>query len=502
MNTSVLYGKMIVTIIISLFTVRIVLNALGSSDFGTYNLVAGVIAILSFLNTAMTVSTQRYLSFYQGKDDLELQKKIFGNSLFLHISIGICLLLTMQIIGLLLFEEVLNIESNRIFAAKVVYQCMCVAVFLNILSVPFIASINAHEQMHWIAIVDIVEVMLKFIVALMLMWDIIDFDKLIFYGSTTMAISLIALVLYMIISLSLYNECSLRIKGYIDRMTLAKMSSFAGWNLFGSLCAVGRLQGVAVVLNVFKGTTINAAYAISNQVSGQMYSFSGMMMRAVNPQIMKSEGAGDRKQTLRLSMTSCKFGFFLLSFFAIPCLFEINTVLYIWLKNIPDYAISFCSLTLITTIINQLTVGLPSAIQATGRIKGYQSIVGSILLLNVPLAYILLAVGLDPIFVLVGMMFVEIVAALFRIYFAKKNVGLSIYGYYSLVLKKITIPVIINISCCLLVVSSTTVEYRILITVLFSAMVYGISIFLFGLDKEEKIFLLSLIQKILRKRKM
>jgi len=497
LNTCVLYLRVIITAGITLYTTRLVLNALGQVDYGIYNLIAGVILMLSFLNTAMAVSTQRYLSVYQGKSDLWMQKKIFTNSLLLHIIIGILVVIFLEIIGIFLFDGFFNIPEERIRIAEYIYHFMTISVFFTIVSVPFSGSLFAHENIVWIAVVSIIEVLIKLVIAIFLYK--ISIDKLFFYGITMALVSLVSLLLYAFFCLKKYQECSLKIEDRFDKYLLRKLASFAGWNLFGALCAVGKTQGLAVILNLFFGAIVNASYAIANQVSAQMNFFSATLLRTLNPQIMKSEGAGDRKRMLRLSMMASKFGFFLFAFVAIPCIFEMQAILALWLGNVPDYAVVFCSLSLISILTNQLTIGLQPAAQATGRIREYQSVVGSILLSNLLIAYILLYLDFPAYVVLMSSVFIEGIACVFRLIFLKKIAGLSIREYFNRVFKKEIFPVIVSTLSCLLIIETFDFHFRFLLTITFSSLLFAITVYFLGFEKEEKDHLNNLIKKILQK---
>ncbi|MFV0538150.1 MAG: hypothetical protein ACK5M3_12380 [Dysgonomonas sp.] len=500
MNTGILYGKMLLTIGISLYTTRIVLNALGATDFGIYNLVAGVIAMLSFLNVAMTVSTQRYLSYYQGSKNLTKQSSVFYNSFILHLCIGLLIVAIVEVLGIFLFDLFFNIPVDRVASAKVIYHFMALSIFFTIISVPFIASVNAHENMYWVAIVDVLEVLLKLGVAIFLGYQIINYDNLIFYGLSTAVISFISMMCYSIFCLLKYKECSLRAKNTLSRSLLRELTSFAGWNLFGSLCGIGRIQGIAVLLNFFFGAIVNAAYGIANQVASQMSFFSVTMLRALNPQIMKSEGAGDRQQMLRLSMIGSKFGFFLLAIVAIPCIFEMSSILTLWLKDVPEYTIVFCKLILIGAMVSQLTIGLQSAIQATGKIKIYQSIVGVVLLLSLPIAYVLLRLGFSAYSVFFAYIGVEVVACFLRLIILKKLASLNIKEYVTKVFAAILLPVIGSVViCCFMVGYVEYSSFRFLLTALLSTFVFSICIFTFGLDTSEKGYMKSILHKIYNK---
>jgi Na+-driven multidrug efflux pump len=497
LNTGILYAKMLVTIGISLYSTRLVLSALGVSDYGTYNLIAGIIIMLSFINVAMTTSTQRYFSFYQGTKDTKMQKDIFRNSLLLHLAIGVILIIILLLVSLFLFDDFLNIPEERIFAAKAVYYFMLFSVLATVLSVPFTATLNAHENMLWIAIGNTIEVMLKLGVAFSLY--IYDGDKLIFYGLSIAIISIMSLLFYSFFCMKKYSECTLNLHKAVNPKLMKELASFAGWNLFGALCGVGRTQGLAIILNLFFGTVVNAAYGLANQVSGQMNFFSVTMLRALNPQIMKSEGAGDRQRMLRLSMMASKFGFFLLAFVAIPCIFEMPSILHSWLKEIPEYTISFCILILVAIMTNQLTIGLQSAIQATGRIKIYQSIVGIILLLNLPISYFLLKQDFPIYSVMISFIMIELIACGFRILFLKKIVGLSVKEYINRVLLMELVPVLASTSVCLLITNVLCFDFRFIFTFIVSIIVFVICIYFWGLCKDEKAIVNDMAKKGLAK---
>ena len=492
-NTFILYAKMLITMGISLYSTRLVLNALGTSDYGIFNLIAGVIAMLSFLNAAMTVSTQRYLSYHQGTKDFEMQKKIFTNGWILHIVIGVIVVMLLLALVPFLFGGFLNIPLDRIPTAKAIYYFMSIAVFFTIISVPFTASLNAHENMLWIAVVNIIESVIKLGIALSLLW-FIQSDRLAVYGVLMAVLSLIVFLLYAVFCLKKYNECSVR-DYQIDKPLIKELGGFVGWNLLGSFSNVGRIQGLAVVLNIFFGTVVNAAYGIANQVSGQLIFFSQTMLRAINPQIMISEGMNNRQRMLRLSMMASKFSFFLLAFIAIPCIFEMPTILKLWLKNVPDNTVVFCNLILIGTLIMQLTVGLQSTMQSVGKIKFYTLVVGGTMFLNLPIAFVLLQMGFPAYYVLISFVFTESIIVFLRLFFAKKIAGLSIKEYFHRVFIKELLPIITCLMTCWIIVYFLDFNFRFLLTIPVSILVFAISIYFGGLCQDEKLLVNGMMKK-------
>jgi len=499
-NTIILYTRVLFTGGIIFYTTRLVLDALGVLDYGIYSLVAGIVAMLSFLNAAMTVSTQRYLSFYEGKKDLEKQKSIFSNSLLLHFVAGIFILLLMEIAGLFLFDGFLHIDSDRLYAARISYRMMEFAVFFPIISVPFTASLNAHEDMVLLSIVNIVDVLLRLVFVLLLFYIQQD-DRLIFYSLSNALVSLVSFILYVVICRLRYKECTLKIHKYINREEINELKFFTGWNLFGSLCGIARNQGLSVALNIFCGLVLNATYAIANQLSGYFSFFSASVMQTMNPQIMKSEGNDDRKRMLRLSMTASKLAFFLFATIAIPSIFEIKGLLSWWLKEVPSHADIFCILVLIATMVNLLTVGLQSAIQATGNIKIYQLTVGSLLIMVLPIAVLLLWLGFPPYSILIGSIVIELIACCFRLFFLKRMANLSLREYFSRVFQKEFIPLLIIISVCLLVTTGVSWNGRFIFTFFLSTAFFLPSVYFLGLCSDERIIVSGMLRKIILKLK-
>tara|TARA_B110000902_G_scaffold144532_1_gene166707 strand:- start:11605 stop:13131 length:1527 start_codon:yes stop_codon:yes gene_type:complete len=499
LNTGFLYGKMLISMFIALYSTRIVLNALGVEDFGIFNLVAGVIAMLSFLNSAMTTATQRYLSFSIGTKEEGKINSVFKSSVILHLIIGAIIVIILEVAGIFLFDGFLNIPENRIATAKAVYHFMVISTFFTINAVPYDAAIIAHENLLFDAIVGIIESILKLAIAIILTFS--QNDRLILYGMLMAGLIIFTRIIKSIYCYSKYSECKHVGRAKFDVSLIKEMFSFARWNLFGALCVLGRSQGIAILLNVFFGTIVNAAYAISNQVANQMIFFSASLLRAMNPQIMKSEGMNDRQRMLRLSMMASKFGFFMVAFIAIPSLFEMSEILKLWLKTVPEHTVVFCSLFLITSLVNQTTVGLQSAIQATGKIKLYQTIVGGTVLLNVPLAYLLLKFELPPYSVLIGSVVLEILACTFRLIILKRIAGLSINEYFERVILKEVIPIFVITITCWLSTTYLTFNLRFLVTFSFSIMTFFVSIYFTGLDNDEKQYINSVVQKKLKKLK-
>lgn len=437
-NTGFLYGRMVITMLIALYATRLVLNALGAEDYGIFNLVAGLVALFSFLNSAMTLSTQRFMSFSLGAGDRARLRKVFNSSVLLHFIIGIAVVIVLEVAGLYLFAHVLKIPADRLFAAKSIFQFMVVTAFFTIASVPYDAIINTNENMLYVAVLGIIEAVAKLSLAIYLPYAFSD--RLIFYGAALAVLSILLLAAKRIYCARKYAESTISIKE-LDKGLLKEMFAYAGWSTIGASGVIAKSQGVAVILNVFFGAVINAAFGIANQVNAQLTYFSVTMLQSLNPQIVKSEGSGNRARMIQLAVMACKFSFFLLAFFAIPAIIEMPFVLRLWLHNIPEYTVIFCRLIIIASLINQLSAGLQIAVHAVGKIRAYQIIISILLLMNLPGAWLLLKAGFPPFSVMVFAIGVEVISCIFRAIAAKRLTGLPVGEYFSKVIWQASVPV-------------------------------------------------------------
>ena len=367
-NTGWLYAKMGITMFVSLWVTRLVLNSLGQSDFGIFNLVGGAIAMLGFLNVALASATQRYMSYSQGEGNSEGVKTVFNVSLMMHIAISLFCGLLLLLMGFVFFRYVLVIPEGRETASIVVYASLVVSTMLTIISVPYDAALNAHENMRYYAFVGIFESLLKLCVAFACV--LYGGDRLILYGVLMACIPLVSLSIMLFYCRSHYPECTVAPRRYFDLGVLKEMTSFAGWNLLGTTSTMIASYGIGIVLNFFFGTLVIAAQGVANELNGQVLAFSNNLMKAVNPVIAKSEGAGDRNTMLNVTITGCKFSYALIAVFAVPLILEMPYVLKLWLKSVPDYAVAFTSLILVKSCMEQMTNLLNTSISAEGRVRG------------------------------------------------------------------------------------------------------------------------------------
>lgn len=444
-NTVILYAKLVITIVVNLYSTRLILNAMGVEDYGIVNLISGIVAMLSFIQNSMTVSSQRYMSFYMGKHDDGLMVKVFNSSFVLHLFLAVAVLVILESLFPVVFGSSIQIPEQRETAAKMLYQLTIVGTILVVTTVPYDATLNAHENMLVFSIASIIESLIRLLGAFVLL--AYGDDKLIFYGFLIITIRLISMLIKCIYCKKHYKETNISIK-HGDKIMMKDMFSFAFWNMFAALAMTGRSQGVAIVMNVFYGVLVNAAYGIAQQISGQLLNFTATISKAMNPQIMQRAGSGNQDGMVSLALKQCKYSSFLLAYAVIPLFFSMSFVLKIWLGEIPEYCVAFCSLILLVSVVQQLTVGLMSVIQATGIVRNYLVAVSVIMLLNIPLAFVLLKMGCDAPIVIVGMILIEIVICFIRVFFVHKLTGLLVVDF----VKNVFIPIGI-----LYLVSSATI---------------------------------------------
>lgn len=495
-NTGFLYAKMGITMFISLYTTRLILNSLGASDFGIFNIVGGAIAMLGFLNAAMAGATQRFMSYSEGEGDKEKQKSIFNVSFILHLGISFVVGIALLIAGSFFFNGILNIPPDRVYAAKVVYGSLIVSTMFTVMTVPYDAAMNAHENMKYYAIVGVFESFLKLAVAFACVYT--SSDKLIVYGSLMACIPLITLSIMRIYCHKYYEECIIAPRKYWKKSLMKEMTSFAGWNFLGSMSALLGNYGNGLVLNHFYGVVLNAAMGIANQLNGQLLVLSNNMLKAVNPVITKSEGSGDRSKMLDIVTTSCKFSFAMLAFISIPFIIEMPFILKLWLKNIPEWAVLFTQLHLIRTLVEQLTISYGSAISAEGKIAGYNIFASIINILPVSILYILFKLGYSPVMMyILNISIFGLLLDVVRVYFVHHNCGMP----YRKFIFDLLIPLIINfvLAFILTYIPQYIIEdgwLRLILTFIIGVCSYCLLFWLISLNRLEKSMIISLLKKI------
>ena len=412
-----------------LYSTRLVLNTLGEVDFGIFNIVGGVVAMLGFMNMAMASTMQRFLNYEEGKNDINIQTAIFNIGIVFHLVIAILLLIVFVIVGFVFFNGVLNIPEQRTDAAIIVYSSLIVSTVFTVLTVPYDSVLNAHENMLYYSVVGIIESLLRLLIAFFVVYT--NGDKLIVYGIMMSFVPVFSMFLMRVYCRKKYLECRVSVKKYFDKSLAKKMVSFASWNLLGTMTNMFGNYGNGIVLNHFFGATLNAAAGIANQIQGQLMVLSSGMMKALSPRITKEEGLGNTASMMQYSYMGCKYSFFLLSIFAVPFIVETPFLLKIWLKNVPQWTVLFVQLQLMRALLEQLTVSLKKSLEAVGKIKGYNIASLFFNLLPIPILYTFYRNGFQPywhyIVAITSMVGVETIV---KMSFCKKYCGFKILDLY------------------------------------------------------------------------
>lgn len=431
-NTIFLYLRMFIIMGVFLYTSRIILDVLGVEDFGIYNVVGGVVALLSFFNNAMTASTQRFLTFELGRNDFVRLKRVFSMAINIHILLAIVIAILAETIGLWFLNTKLNIPDDRMIAAIWVYHFSILTLIISVIRIPYNAMIIAHEKMSFFAWASILEVTLKLVIVYMLV--IMSMDKLQLYGILTFGVTFAVTLLYYIYCKRKYEESNYAYNWDIG--LFKSLLSFTGWSLFGNMAYVDYLQGLNMLLNIFFGPAVNAARGIAFQVNSAVISFVGNYQTAASPQITKYYAAGDKQSMIKLIMQSSRFSYYLLFIVALPILLGTEIILKTWLTVVPDFTVIFCQLVIINTLIDCLSGTIIPAVQATGKIKMYQITVGIILLFNIPLSYLFLKMGFLPQVTMWISIVLSILALFSRLFIVKKLLKFPISLYIKEVIIK------------------------------------------------------------------
>lgn len=382
-NTIALYGRMLLSMAISLYTSRVVLNALGVHDYGIYGLVGGIVALFSFLNNTMSGATSRYLTVELAKNNSTRLQHTFSTALLLHIGIAIIVLLFAETIGLWLLWEKLNIPEGRMEAAIWVYQFSILSALISITQVPYNACLIANEKMNVFALIEIINSCLKLLIALFLPFT--GCDKLILYGGLILTVSFLIAMTYRLYCNKHYAECRGRLlwNKHIGR----SMFGFSGWNLYANLCFTGRQQGTNMLLNVFGSTAVNAAAGLATSVQYMIEQVATNLVMASRPQIIKQYAIGELSDMVKLMKQTTILANVLYLIVAVPFVVEIHYIMHLWLVQVPPYTTEFCILMVIASFISLNNNIIYIGIQAVGRVKFYSFMAGTFSILIIPILW-------------------------------------------------------------------------------------------------------------------
>lgn len=494
-NTFFLYFRMLIVMGVTVYSARIVLDTLGVNDYGIYTLVGSVVILFTFLNSSMTTCTQRYLCVAIGKENPDYEKDVFTTSVISHILISILFLALSETAGLWLVLNVLNLAPGSKTVALIVYQFAIVTAVFTILRVPFNGAIIAYEKMDFYAYSSIIETALKLVILVPLTW--MQTNKLILYSVLVAGVGLIILVWYQIYVFSHLKNCKVTFKE-VKVQLMKEMLSFTGWSNFSSLSNLGAKQGMGIILNYFMGVAINAAVGIMNQVTTAVYGFINNFQTALNPPLIKLYVAKDWDNLQTLFVQAAKYSYYLMLLLSLPLIVNMADVLSIWLTEVPAYTGYFCALSLLSLLPNTIGGPIWTIVQASGQIKKYQITIGTVILMNLPMDYLLLKSGMPPYSLLLVALVVNIIVDIIGAGYVRKYAGINGVTMAKGILGPCVIVTVIAYIICyvfdMYVEIDTTRIVSLIVNVAIELLLITAVIVSFGLNRAERKHITSLIK--------
>ncbi|MCL2102090.1 MAG: hypothetical protein FWH22_10315, partial [Fibromonadales bacterium] len=453
-------------------------------------LVGSIIVLASFLNTTMTGSTQRFLSYSKATNNLN---SVFPACIILHFILGIIVVVLLEIGGFL-FLDLLNIHPDRKAMANFVFHCVVANTFFSIISTPYAALINAYEDMSFMAVISIIESFAKLGIALILF--VIPYDRLGTYAFAIMILAIFMRILQSFFCKIRYPKVSFS-RQFINKNLIREILSFSGWNFFMVFCNTISIHSLPILINQFFGTAINAVFSITNQITMQISSFSYSLLTASAPQVVSGFAHGNQEHSKYLAVFSCKTCLFFVSLFGIPLILNIDYVLFLWLRQVPEYLPVFCCIALVNEIAINLSRGLDALVEGKGFVRGFKTALGFASLIALPIAYVLLRQGHSPYAVYVGISISNAFWIMLRIYFAHRHAGLSI-PHYLKQMSKLLAVVLVAFLCAGIVIFPLPTPYSPLPALIFSTSLSSLvmcSGFWLALDAKEREFAKGLWRK-------
>lgn len=493
-NTLFLYFRMLLLMVITLYTSRITLHILGVEDFGIYNIVGGLVVLFAFLARSLNSASSRFLSVAIASNDENQIQKIFSTILVAHIFLTLIVLVLLETVGLLFVLYKMNIPDGKKVVTIIVYQFAVLSTCLNIIRTPFNASIIANEQMNFYAYTSIVEGIIKLVIAWLLL--LIPFDKLSMYSFLMMLSILLINVWYIAYCVKKFKGNRIILK--IDKLHLKPILSFSGWNLFNGVADIGWQQGTNIILNMFYGVTLNATMGITNQVRTAIFSFVANLQTAANPQIIKSYSKGENGRFEKMVFAISKYSYLLMLFFTVPLCFNMNYILDLWLVKVPEHAVEFTILILVFSMTDTLSGPLWISVQANGKVKVFSIIYSIVLLLNIPATYLLFYLGYAPEWMLLARIILNVIGLTWEVIYVRWLVGIDLIGYIREVINPIVIVTILTILVTYFVKDVFTGFSSLIFTILVSSITILITTVLCGMNTSEKSYFLQNVARIIK----
>lgn len=495
-NTIAQYTRTVINVALSLYSTRLILMALGQSDFGIYTVIAGVISMLSFVTNALAGVPQRFLSLYHGSKQPDKLAFTYANCMMLHAGIGVLIFVVLAAFCYPVMYHMLHIDASRIAAGIWVYFSAGIMLLLTFVTVPIRALFIARENIVYTSIVEIIDGVLKLLIAICLTFVL--GDKLKVYSVMLVSISLFNLLAYAIYAAKHYEEYHMPKWNEFEWPFIKQIFHFAAWNIYAAGCILIRTQGLAVLFNRFFSVLVNAAYGIAQQVSGATNFLAYSVLNAMSPQIVMSEGAHDRDREFRLAAYASKYAVILQSLLLIPIIFELPAILKLWLGNVPDYAVLFCEFMLMASIIDQTTIGLTSANQAVGKLRLWNLTVNTSKILSLPIGWVCLHYGMPLVSVLWAFVGCELLSALLRIPIMHIVAGMRMGEFIKTAILPVFLPLIVNVAACCAMTHYVHIgddSFRFFITGIAAVAASGITIITCALSSTERQTILNMFRK-------
>lgn len=495
-NTLAQNVRSIINIVLSLYSTRIVMDALGQSDYGIYMLVAGVVSFLGFFTNSLTLTTQRHISYSHGAGRGDDARAYFANSYLLLLVVGLTLAGLLALLTTWVFESgLLKVDASRLTEAKVVYLLVIGSVVMTLMTAPFRALLIAYENIVYISIIEVLDGVLK-LSAVFLLYNLSDY-RLTVYAAIILGVMAFNLLAFMTYCQRKYPEsCILPSPRQWDRTIQKKIVGFATWSLYGMGCVLVRAQGVAVLINhLFKGTLLNSSYGIATQVQGSVTFFASAIHNSLKPQVIKAEGAGEHQCAIRLAETACKYSFLILLLVVAPILAELPAVLDVWLKDVPPYCGVFCGVILLSALTDQLVLGLTLVVEAIGRIRNYSLWKYTVKIFALPAMYLGVKAGLSIAEGFVFYWVFEFLSTVVTIAYICCTTGETFGSYIRNVILKILPPaILVGIAAYVSLISFDTTPWRILVTGVITTIVGLNAIWWWAMQPQERAYVLSMVQ--------
>lgn len=495
-NTLFLFIQTFVTLVVNLFAVRLILDALGAEDYGIQNVVGGVVTMFSFISSTMASAAQRYFAFEIGRNNYEKLNQLFNLTLLSYLAIVIVSLLVIEPVGMWLVNSKLVIPLNRLDAANWVFQLAVISFGIQMMVVPYTSLVIAQEKMSVFAIISVIDSILKLLIVYVLF--VSNGDKLKLYAVYLFAVHLLNGITYIAYCRFHFKES--RLKYYWNKSEFLSMIKYSGWYLYGTLASVVRSQGLNIIINLFFNPVVNAARAIAFQINGVINHFVNSYYQAVRPQITKYYSSDEHSQMMSLVISSSRISFYLFALVGIPVCIDAPYILSIWLKEVPNYTVIFTILVIVSAAIEVLGIPISTAVCASGKIKWYQIVNGSLYLLTIPVAYWVLKLGYPPQSVFVVTICLTFISLCCRIVFLLKQFGLSVKDYCKQVLLRIA-PVLIISTLIPFFIHNLIDEsfLRLCLTVIMTSFFIIITVFFIGIPKSERNYAITVVKKFLRR---